>query len=152
MMKAAMKIGQLAQQAGINVQTIRYYERTGLLNPWSRSPSGYRLYTARDAQQLRFIKRAQTLGFTLREIQELLGLRVDGKYDCNNIRRKAEAKLTNVETKVRQLCALAKTLKSLIRTCAIRKPTEDCPILASLEEGMLSREGTMSGKRRYYDE
>lgn len=133
-MASDLKIGQLAKQAGVNIETIRYYERLNLLGPSSRLPSGYRLYN-RDAQRrLRFIKNAQALGFTLHEIAELLNLRVSSRARCGDVQRKAEAKLAHVEAKIQELHALARALKHLIRTCRAGQPTEACPILESLEQ------------------
>ncbi|MEK9140652.1 MAG: heavy metal-responsive transcriptional regulator [Nitrospirota bacterium] len=133
-MATELKIGQLAKDVGVNIETIRYYERLNLLGPTSRLPSGYRLYN-RDAQRrLRFIKNAQALGFTLHEVEELLDLRVSSKARCGDVQRRAETKLKHVEAKVRDLQALARSLRKLIRTCRAGRPTEHCPILQSLEK------------------
>jgi MerR family mercuric resistance operon transcriptional regulator/MerR family gold-responsive transcriptional activator of gol and ges genes len=133
-MTTELKIGQLAKQVGVNVETIRYYERLNLLGPTSRLPSGYRLYNNDSQRRLRFIKNAQALGFTLHEIEELLDLRVSSNARCGDVQRKAEAKLKHVEAKVRDLQALATALRRLIRTCRAGQPTDRCPILQSLEE------------------
>ncbi|HXV67415.1 MAG TPA: heavy metal-responsive transcriptional regulator [Nitrospira sp.] len=133
-MESALTIGQLAKAAGVNKQTVRYYERLKLLTPAARKPSGYRLYGEDALRRLRFIKNAQALGFTLHEIAELLNLRVSSTARCGDVRRKAEAKLAHVETKVRELQALARALQGLIRSCRAGQPTGHCPILTSLEE------------------
>ena len=133
-MTTELKIGQLAKQVGVNIETIRYYERRNLLGPTSRLPSGYRLYNHEAQQRLQFIKNAQALGFTLHEIEELLDLQVSSKARCGDVQRKAEAKLKHVETKVRDLQALARSLRNLIRTCLAGQPTDRCPILQSLEK------------------
>jgi len=133
-MTTELKIGQLAKQVGVNIETIRYYERLNLLGPTSRLPSGYRLYNRDSQRRLRFIKNAQALGFTLHEIEELLDLRVRSKARCGDVQRKAEAKLKHVEDKVRDLQSLATALRCLIRTCRDGQPTNHCPILHSLEE------------------
>ena len=133
-MTTELKIGQLAKQVGVNIETIRYYERLNLLGPTSRLPSGYRLYNRDSQRRLRFIKNAQALGFTLHEIEELLDLRVSSKAHCGDVQRKAEAKLKYVEDKVRDLQSLATALRRLIRTCRDGRPTDHCPILDSLEE------------------
>ncbi len=133
-MTTELKIGQLAKQVGVNIETIRYYERLNLLGPTSRLPSGYRLYNRDSQRRLRFIKNAQALGFTLHEIEELLDLRVSSKARCGDIQRKAEEKLKQVEAKVSDLQALARALRCLIRTCRAGQPTGHCPILASLEK------------------
>ncbi len=132
-MTTELKIGQLAKQVGVNIETIRYYERLNLLGPTSRLPSGYRLYNRDSQRRLRFIKNAQALGFTLHEIEELLDLRVSSKARCGDIQRKAEAKLKHVEAKVSDLQALARALRGLIWTCQAGRFNDHCPILASLE-------------------
>ncbi len=138
-----LTIGQLARRIGVNVQTIRYYERLKLLRPSARRPSGYRLYSHEEERRLRFIKNAQTLGFTLREIAELLALRVASTARCGEVREKARAKLVQVESKVDDLQALARALNSLIRACRVGQPTGYCPILMSFEEE--TRDGTKKG-------
>lgn len=129
-----LTIGQLAKAAGVNVQTLRYYERLKLLEPTCRKLSGYRLYGAAAFRRLRFIKNAQALGFTLREIEDLLNLRVGSSARCGDVQRAAQAKLEQVTVKMRDLRALARALQDLIRTCRAGQPTEHCPILASLEK------------------
>lgn len=132
-MKNHLTIGQLAENVGVHIETIRYYERRHLLSPTSRLPSGYRLYN-RDAQRrLRFIKNAQALGFTLHEIEELLNLRVTTTARCGDVQRKAQVKLANVKAKVRDLQALVRALEGLIQSCRAGQPTDHCPILNMLE-------------------
>jgi Hg(II)-responsive transcriptional regulator len=133
-MSSLLTIGQLAKAVGVNIQTIRYYERLNLLDPTTRNPSGYRLYGNDDERRLRFIKNAQALGFTLHEIAELLNLRVSSKARCGDVQRKTETKLMHVEAKARNLRGLAKALRTLIRSCRSGQPTQHCPILKSLEE------------------
>ncbi|MDC8447497.1 MAG: hypothetical protein A4E20_09160 [Nitrospira sp. SG-bin2] len=133
-MTVGCTIGQLAKAVGVNVQTVRYYERRRLLGPSARRPSGYRIYGEDEERRLRFIKNAQTLGFTLHEIEELLDLQVSSKARCGDVQRKAEAKLKHVEAKVRDLQALARSLRNLIRDCRAGQPTDRCPILQSLEK------------------
>lgn len=133
-MTTELKIGQLAKQVGVNIETIRYYERLKLLCPTSRLPSGYRLYDTDSQRRLRFIKNAQALGFTLHEVEELLDLRAGSKARCGDVQRRAETKLKHVEAKVRDLQALARSLRNLIRTCRAGQPTDRCPILQSLEK------------------
>ena len=133
-MPTELKIGQLAKEVGVNIETIRYYERLNLLGPTSRMPSGYRLYNGDAQRRLRFIKNAQALGFTLREIAELLNLRVSSQARCGDVQRKAKEKLQCVEVKAQALQALARALERLIRTCRAGQPTDHCPILKSLEK------------------
>lgn len=142
-MTTELKIGQLAKEVGVNIETIRYYERVNLLGPTSRLPSGYRLYNREAQRRLRFIKNAQALGFTLHEIEELLDLRINSKARCGDIQRKAQTKLKHVEAKVSDLQALARALRGLIRTCRAGRPSDHCPILASLEN-----EHKLPGKMR----
>lgn len=133
-MTSGLTIGQLAKLVGVNVQTVRYYERRRLLTPSDRKPSGYRLYDDEAIRRLRFIKNAQALGFMLREIAELLNLRVVSTARCGDVQRKAQNKLAQVEAKVRDLRTLTRALRSLIRACRAGQPTDRCPILQSLEE------------------
>jgi MerR family mercuric resistance operon transcriptional regulator/MerR family gold-responsive transcriptional activator of gol and ges genes len=132
-MTPGVTIGRVAKAVGVNIQTIRYYERLNLLKPTGRRPSGYRLYGDDEVRRLRFIKNAQALGFTLREIIELLNLRVRSSVPCGDVRKKAPAKLAHVECKVRDLQALGRALRSLIRACESGQSTGDCPILQTLE-------------------
>jgi MerR family copper efflux transcriptional regulator len=127
-------IGQIAKDVGVNIQTVRYYERLKLLSPTGRTASGYRLYGLTEVRRLRFIKNAQALGFTLQEIAELLNLWVSSVARCGDVRRKAEAKLDQVEAKVRDLQALARGLQGLVRTCRTGQPTDHCPILKALDK------------------
>lgn len=145
-MTTELKIGQLAKEVGVNIETIRYYERVNLLGPTSRLPSGYRLYNREAQRRLRFIKNAQTLGFTLHEIAELLNLRVSSTARCGDVQRKAGAKLKQVEAKVSDLQALARALQGLIRTCRAGQPTDTCPILQSMEEQRRDRDGNRKEK------
>lgn len=133
-MASQLTIGQLAKSAGVHIQTVRYYERLHLLGPAARALSGYRLYGPEEERRLRFIKNAQALGFTLREIDELLNLRVSSRARCGDVQRKAKEKLQCVEAKARDLRALARALERLIQTCRAGQPTDHCPILKSLEK------------------
>ncbi len=126
-------ISQLARTAGVNVQTVRYYERVNLLTPTRRTASGYRLYDHEAERRLRFIKQTQALGFTLREIRDLLAARTGATVRCHDIRSKAEAKLFEVRSKLRRFEALAGTLEQLIRVCPSGRPADSCPILHRLE-------------------
>ncbi|HVA67093.1 MAG TPA: MerR family transcriptional regulator [Elusimicrobiota bacterium] len=133
-MEHGLTIGRVARCSGANIQTVRYYERRGLLSPAGRTESGYRLYGPEAARIIRFIRNAQELGFALREIAELLRLRVDRKGQCAKIRKQASAKLETVREKIASLRGMEKALGRLIRTCSAQGTTESCPILNSLEE------------------
>jgi MerR family mercuric resistance operon transcriptional regulator/MerR family gold-responsive transcriptional activator of gol and ges genes len=140
-MASAVTIGRLAKAAGVNTQTIRYYERLKLLTPTARKLSGYRVYGDEAIRRLCFIKNAQALGFTLREITELLNLRISSKSQCGDVLQKTKAKLAQVEAKVQDLQALARTLRSLMRSCRVGQPTDPCPILKCLEEKERRKKG-----------
>jgi len=127
----AHRIGDVARAAGVNVETLRYYERRGLLRP-SRALNGYRSYDAEAARRVRFIRRAQAPGFSLNEIDELLALRARPGKSCADVRRRAEAKIADIEHKLRALRAMRKALGRLVEQCAGRGPVTGCPILASL--------------------
>lgn len=135
----AFSIGQVADAADVNVQTIRYYERRGLFPAPRRTPSGYRQYGEDAVARLRFIKHAQELGFSLKEIQELLGLRVRQGAACGPIERKTRQKIEVVRRKIDDLRRMKRTLERLAAACAARRPTEDCPILEVLEDDVVSR-------------
>ncbi len=130
----ALTIGQVAAAVDVNIQTIRYYERRGLFAaPW-RTPSGYRQYTEDAISRLRFIKHAQELGFSLKEIQELLGLRVRHGAACDAVERKTRQQIQLVQQKINDLQRMKRTLERLAAACAARRPTDDCPILEALED------------------
>jgi MerR family mercuric resistance operon transcriptional regulator len=129
----SVTIGQLARQAGIHLETVRYYERRGLLPKPPRTRSGYRIYPMSTAQRLGFIKRAQELGFSLAEISELLALRVSHKTSSAEVRSRAEAKITEIERKIRTLQSMRRSLRKLTNACAGCGPISECPIIESLE-------------------
>jgi Hg(II)-responsive transcriptional regulator len=129
-----LTIGQVAGAAAVNIQTVRYYERRGLLAAPRRTASGYRQYAEDAVSRLRFIKHAQELGFSLKEVQELLGLRVRHRAACDAVERKTREKIEIVQQKVADLQRMQHTLKRLAAACAARRPTDDCPILEALED------------------
>ncbi|MBX5460078.1 MAG: MerR family transcriptional regulator [Steroidobacteraceae bacterium] len=130
-MDSSISIGALARRAGVGVDTVRYYERAGLLAPRTRLPSGYRRYSELEVARLRFIRRAQALGFTLREVRELLGL--SARRDVARIKRSAQAKLADVEARIADLQRIRDGLAQLIAACPGHGRAADCPILRSLE-------------------
>ena len=127
-----LTIGRLAQLGGVNLETIRYYERRGLLPKPPRTQAGYRQFPPDTVERLRFIKRAQELGFSLEEVGELLALRMERGNNRANVRARAEAKIADIEAKMKTLATIKKTLRGLVDQCAQCGATE-CPILASLE-------------------
>jgi MerR family mercuric resistance operon transcriptional regulator len=129
----SLTIGRLAKEAGVNLETVRFYERRGLLPRPPRSSSGYRLFPAEAARRLRFIRRAQELGFSLKEIGELLSLRVSRRTTSAAIRARAEAKIADIQEKIRSLESMEKTLQRLTRVCDGCAPLAECPILDSLD-------------------
>lgn len=128
-----LTVGRLAKQAHVNVETIRYYERRGLLPEPPRRESGYRQYPCDAVERIQFIKRAQELGFSLKEIGELLSLRVDPRTTSGDIKRQAEAKLVELNAKIRDLQRMKAALMTLAAACRGRGPTSECPILDALE-------------------
>lgn len=135
-MTPKVTIGRLAKQAGVNIDTVRYYERRGLLTPDGFLESGYRLYDPEAVRKLRFIRNAQELGFTLNEISGLLKLRVGKGVRCSSVKKKAQSKLESVDEKIARLQAIRGVLKDLIGVCHSGKATEHCPILRTMEQGV----------------
>ena len=129
-----MTRGEVAEKAGVNPETLRYYERKELIPKPPRSDGGIRLYDDSYVDRLRFIDRAKELGFTLSEVKGLLDLRVDEEATCQDVRERVQEKLQDIEAKIRDLCRIRDALSTLIDTCADRKsPTSDCPILDAME-------------------
>lgn len=128
-----LTISHVARQGGVNLQTIRYYERLGLLAPAYRTETGYRIYQNDTVRRIRFIKRAQELGFSLSEIEELLSLRLDTHTTAADIRVRAQAKLADVDQKIKHLHAIHASLSRLIKSCRGCGPAAECPILENLD-------------------
>lgn len=131
--KKPLTIGELAKKAGVNVQTVRFYERQGVLGPISRKESGYRLYNEDSLKRLSFIRHAKELGFSLKEINELLCLRIRSVQSCDKVRAKAVGKLKEIQKKIGHLKHLEKTLLGLISDCEKRVVSDCCPILKKME-------------------
>ncbi len=127
------KIGEAAEKAGVHKETIRYYERRALIPEPARRRSGYRIFTDEHVQRIKFIKRAQELGFTLSEIEDLLTLRVDDHTTCADVRQRAEKKLADVEEKITELQRIRDALQHLTDLCQGEGPTSECPILDAIE-------------------
>jgi MerR family mercuric resistance operon transcriptional regulator len=130
----SLTIGKLASAAGVNAQTIRYYERSGLVRAPKRTAGGYRQFGADELRRLLFIRRAQGVGFSLAEIRELLALRIHDPRSCAAVSRRVEAKIAAAEEKIRELQKLIKSLNRVRASCAARTRTDDCPVLEGLIE------------------
>jgi DNA-binding transcriptional MerR regulator len=127
-----MLIGELAARAGVSVQTLRYYERRGLVSTPRKSASGYRQYGAEAVRTVRFIRRAQALGFTLEEIRDLLGLWAESTKSCAAAERRARATLGRIDSKIADLRQMADGLTQYVSACRDRATLQDCPLLAEL--------------------
>ena len=131
---AGLTIGKVAERAGVNIDTLRYYEREDVIAKPSRNGSNYRLYPENTIRQVRFVKRAQELGFSLSEIRELLELRLKKNASCTGIRDQALAKVDALNEKIRTLQAMRRALVKLAKACPIDGPVGECPILDALDE------------------
>jgi Cu(I)-responsive transcriptional regulator len=130
-----MWIGRTAKAAGVNAQTLRYYERRGLIGRARRGRSGYREYSAEAVAIVRFIKRAQELGFALDEIEQLIKLRNVRRADRHRVRALAERKIVEIDRKIAHLRSMREALASLVASCH-RGDAADCPIIEALTEPM----------------
>jgi MerR family mercuric resistance operon transcriptional regulator len=125
--------GQLAKKAEVNIETIRYYERKGLIPKPHRRDSGYRQYPEEMITRILFIKHAKTLGFSLKEIKELLSLKHDPKTPCSEVRNRAQSKIEDIDGKIRTLQKMKKALSKLTKSCTGSGPAKECPILETLK-------------------
>jgi Hg(II)-responsive transcriptional regulator len=125
----SMKIGEVAKRSGVGIETIRFYEREGLLQEPARRPSGYRQYDDSTIHRLEYISRAKELGFTLAEIRDLLELSFAAHAGCVHIRRRAEAKITDIEDKIRHLQRMKRSLRSIVNRCRTKDSPHDCPLV-----------------------
>lgn len=139
----SLTIGELAKKAGVGVETIRFYERKGLIKRPPRPLSGFRRYEDATSRRIDFIRHAQTLGFSLREIRDLLNLRVNPKTTCADVRQRTVGKLEEVERKLDSLARMRDALLAITQSCAGDGPTSDCPILDALD-GRNTDQGTGS--------
>jgi len=129
-----LKTAELAKEAGVNVETLRFYEREGLLPEPPRRVSGYREYPLDTVQRIRFIQRAKELGFTLREIKGLFELRVDPDTTCAVVKAQTSDKIAVVKQKISDLKKIERALNKLMNSCRGSGPIDECPILKHLEE------------------
>lgn len=127
-------IGQVAKQTGVSVETIRYYEKEGLMEVPERKNNGYRLFKEQTIDRLSFIQQAKELGFSLREIGELLSIKADANMVCSDVKQLAQEKLINIESKIKMLRRMKKSLDKLINICPGQAPLNDCPILDALQK------------------
>jgi Hg(II)-responsive transcriptional regulator len=128
-----LTIGQLAKQARVNRETVRYYERRRLLQRPPRSIAGYRVFSEDAVKRLRFIRHAKMLGFSLEEIRELLALRVHSIDTCDRVRERTQIKIADIERKIGALQQMRRVLSGLVTACSRLRKTDECPILDSLE-------------------
>ena len=124
----AMKIGEVARRSGTGIETIRFYEREGLLPPPHRRPSGYRQYDEGTVERLDYIRRAKELGFTLAEVRDLLELS-SAASTCEHVRQRAEAKIADIEGRIRSLQQMRRSLGVIVKRCRAKDSTEDCPLV-----------------------
>jgi MerR family mercuric resistance operon transcriptional regulator len=130
-----LTIGKVAKEANVNIETVRYYERLGLISKPPRTESGYRQFPVEVVQRIKFIKRAQELGFTLLEVNKLLSVS-DGKdYDCHDIQQFASKKLEEIEQKISDLEKIKSILYDLSKKCPGQSPLDKCSILEEFKEG-----------------
>ncbi|MGH7920544.1 MAG: MerR family transcriptional regulator [Candidatus Dormibacteraceae bacterium] len=128
-----MKTGEVADQARVNLQTLRYYERRGLLPEPPRRESGYRVYGPDAVRIVRFIRRAQKLGFSLDEVQSLLELAEGGPESCDAAQGLARHRIAELEQRIADLTAMRRSLQRLVATCAVPRAERECPLLQSIE-------------------
>lgn len=127
-----MNIGAVAEQTGLSRETLRFYEKRGIVQPSGRTPSGYRTFDADAVPTLRFVRNLKKLGFTLAEIQEFLKLKGSKKESSDRIRKLVQKKLREVNEKAAAIAVLQKTLARLTDLCDGRKTIEHCPIIAAV--------------------
>ncbi|MGA6994341.1 MAG: heavy metal-responsive transcriptional regulator [Candidatus Deferrimicrobiaceae bacterium] len=130
----ALTIGQIAKQCEIGVETIRFYERKGLIPAPPRRDSGYRQFPPETIARIHFIQRAKELGFSLTEIRGILSLRVNRTTSCGEVKRRAELKISEIREKKKTLERMEKALARMTAACRGRGPTGQCPILEALED------------------
>jgi len=143
-------VSEVARRAGVNVQTVLYYERRGIIPTANRRPSGYREFDPQTVEMIGFVQRAQELGFTLTEITELLALRSSEGAKCNDVRKRAVEKLNLIEEKIEQLDAMGEALQRLIQSCSGRGPARDCPIIEAIQQegGRIPQMKTLVRRKR----
>ena len=143
----ALTIGQVAERAGMGVETVRFYEKQGLVPEPPRTESGYRQYPLDTVARLRFVQRAKAMGFSLREIQELFQLRLDESSSSADVKARTEDKIAQIDAKIRDLRNMRSKLVELTHACDGHSTTEECPIIYALD----GRDGAKTrAKARHY--
>ena len=135
-----LNIGEIARQGGVSVETMRYYEQQGLIAPPDRDANGYRKYSTDAVRRIRFIKRAQDVGFTLKDIGDLLTLKADPGASCLDVRERAQGKLAEIDEKLAVLLRMRDVLATWTDACPSEGPVSACPILDALD-GVHDSEG-----------
>ncbi|PXY32122.1 MerR family transcriptional regulator [Prauserella muralis] len=130
-----MRSSEVAARAGVHPQTLRYYERRGLVSEPPRTATGYRVYPAAAVSRVRFVKRAQELGFTLDEVRDLLHLADGGPDDCDSARALARSRLRALEARIADLHRMRESLVELVETCERPRRDRRCPLLDALQTG-----------------
>ena len=144
----ALTIGQVAERAGMGVETVRFYEKQGLVPKPPRTGSGYRQYPQDTVARLRFVQRAKELGFSLREIQELFQLRLDHSSSSADVKARTEGKIAEIDAKIRDLRNMRSKLVELSHACDGHGSTEECPIIHALD----GRDGAQTRANARHDQ
>lgn len=137
-----LTIGKVAKAADLGIETVRFYEKEGLIDPPKRTSANYRIYPERVVARLRFIKHAKSLGFTLKEIRELLSLSQNPQAQKSDVKAQLEAKIIDIRKKISHLQKIQSILETLDDCCDGQGPTEECPIIKALEGGHETADGT----------
>ncbi len=133
MASKSLRIGQVAKLSDVGIETVRFYEREGLLAQPVRRPSGYRQYDESAVARLQFIRSTKELGFTLAEIRELLGLWFDTNTRCSHVRERAERKIADIDAKIASLRKMKRSLEKLMKICKQRNALQACPLLEGID-------------------
>ncbi len=136
-----LTIGKVAKGTGLGIETIRFYEKEGLIDPPQRTQANYRIYPQGAMTRLRFIKHTKALGFTLKEIRELLSLTQNPQARKSDVKDQVQAKITDIKEKISSLQKIQSILEALDDCCDGQGPTEECPIIKAFEEGYESADG-----------
>ena len=129
----SLTIGRLAKRTGVNIETIRFYEREGLIETPARSAAGYRQYSMDAVRRVQFIRRAKALGFTLKEVADLLALQVKPGVSCADVRERAQHKIEDIRARIATLQRMHTALEKLVNECSGRGPITECPILDAMD-------------------